>query len=368
MKRLISLLLLLLPLTSLAQTRIQMQEENGVYKIPCEVNGLRMKFIFDTGASNVNISLTEAKFMLENDYISSDDILGTATSQIADGSIVENTIIRLKEIKIADIILKDVTATVTHSMSAPLLLGQSAIQKLGAIQIEGNELIILAHNTTKSDEEIDQMFEEAENFYNNKLYTAASKKYQELYDLGVLSDYGISLLARSYYMIDDYNKAIVYYNKIKDFSDFSNSGKYLYYQALGFCYYRLKDYDNAIYNFEIQSKYANDNDDNYDDCKIALAIAYWVNNNYYKTITIYEELLHRYLNKKKLDISYAIDLMEKGKLDDDKIEKYLFEVAYHKYYKYIYEKDEYNATKNYEKIVDLARKGNKYAIEHVIGK
>lgn len=356
MKRLISLLLLLLPLTSLAQTRIQMQEENGVYKIPCEVNGLRMKFIFDTGASNVNISLTEAKFMLENDYISSDDILGTATSQIADGSIVENTIIRLKEIKIADIILKDVTATVTHSMSAPLLLGQSAIQKLGAIQIEGNELIILAHNTTKSDEEIDQMFEEAANFYNNKLYTAASKKYQELYDLGVLSDYGISLLAHSYYMIDDYNKAIVYYNKIKDFSDID---KYWHYNDLGLCYLNLKDYDNAIYNFEIQSEYADIFDSSYDYNQRNLAIAYEYKEDYSKALKIYETLLERSLNIKKLDIGSAIELMEKGKLNDNKIEEYLFLVTLCGYAK------DGLTDKGYNLLLELAKKGNKYAIEYI---
>lgn len=356
MKRLISLLLLLLPLTSLAQTRIQMQEENGVYKIPCEVNGLRMKFIFDTGASNVSISLTEAKFMLENDYISSNDILGTATSQIADGSIVENTIIRLKEIKIADIILKDVTATVTHSMSAPLLLGQSAIQKLGAIQILGNELIILDHSTTKSDEEIDQMFEEAANFYNNSLYMAASKKYQELYDLGTLSDYGVHLLADCYYMLKDFSKAIIYYNKIKDFSDID---KYWYYGNLGWCYLWLKEYDNAIYNFEIQSEYFNISDTSYDDNQCSLALAYRGKDNYYKALKIYETLLTRSLNLKKINLSTAIDLMEKGKLNDVRIEEYMFEATYCEYVISNF------AIKSYEKIVELAKKGNKYAIEYI---
>lgn len=356
MKRIISLLLLLLPITSLSQTRIQMQEENGVYKIPCEVNGLRMKFIFDTGASNVSISLTEAKFMLENDYISSDDILGTASTQIADGSIVENTIIRLKEIKIADIILKDVTATVTHSMSAPLLLGQSAIQKLGAIQILGNELIILDHSTTKSDEEIDQMFEEARNFFSNKLYMAASKKYQELYDLGSLSDYGIYKLAYSYYRIEDYNKAITYFNKIKDFSDVD---KYWYYSSLGYCYLNLKDYDNAIYYFEIQSKYVDIFDSSYEENLENLALAYGFKSNYHKVLKIYETLLERALNIKKIDINSALSLMEKGKLNDDKIEEYLFLVTL-----YRFTKDEYTE-KGYNALLELAKKGNKYATEYI---
>ena len=52
MKNAIIFLLLLIPFTATSQIKIQMQEDGGVYKIPCEVNGLRMKFIFDTGASN----------------------------------------------------------------------------------------------------------------------------------------------------------------------------------------------------------------------------------------------------------------------------------------------------------------------------
>jgi predicted aspartyl protease len=43
-----------------SQTVIQMKREGGVSIIPCKVNGLQLSFIFDTGASDVSISLTEA--------------------------------------------------------------------------------------------------------------------------------------------------------------------------------------------------------------------------------------------------------------------------------------------------------------------
>ena len=51
-----------------AQTIVEMSKEGGVYTVPCKVNGLPLKFIFDTGASDVSISLTEAIFMLKNGY------------------------------------------------------------------------------------------------------------------------------------------------------------------------------------------------------------------------------------------------------------------------------------------------------------
>ncbi|MCK5641516.1 MAG: retropepsin-like domain-containing protein [Gammaproteobacteria bacterium] len=60
-----------------SQTIIKMQEENGIYTMPCEVNGLKLRFIFDTGASDISLSLTEAVFMLKNGYLSENDITGT---------------------------------------------------------------------------------------------------------------------------------------------------------------------------------------------------------------------------------------------------------------------------------------------------
>ena len=56
-----------------AKVTIEMEKEGGVYKVPCIVNGLRMRFIFDTGAANVCISETMANYMLENDYLQKED-------------------------------------------------------------------------------------------------------------------------------------------------------------------------------------------------------------------------------------------------------------------------------------------------------
>jgi clan AA aspartic protease (TIGR02281 family) len=125
-----------------------MQKEDGVYTIPCMVNGLKLRFIFDTGASNVCISLTEATFMLKNGYLESNDILGNGKSQVADGSLVENKHIILRHIEIGEMNLDNVDAIVMNNMKAPLLLGQSAIQKLGAVQMQGDELILLNGNAT----------------------------------------------------------------------------------------------------------------------------------------------------------------------------------------------------------------------------
>ena len=142
MKRALSLLLAITCFINIfAQERIKMRQESGIYTIPCEVNGLRLRFIFDTGAADVSISSTEALFMLKNDYLKSENIIGKDKYVLADGSIEENTIIVLEEIKIGTKTLNNVQACVIKNTKAPLLLGQSAIKQLGSWYIEGDELV-----------------------------------------------------------------------------------------------------------------------------------------------------------------------------------------------------------------------------------
>lgn len=148
-KRLLLLICLQFLLTSIhAQQRIPMQlESSGIYTIPCEVNGLKLRFVFDTGAADVHLSLVEAAFMLKNGYISSDDFTGKGKYSMADGSITENSIVNLKEIKIGNVIINDVTACISSNIKASLLLGQSAIRKLGPYSINGDYLILENHST-----------------------------------------------------------------------------------------------------------------------------------------------------------------------------------------------------------------------------
>ena len=124
------------------QTVIKMEKRNGVFVIPCKVNGLSLRFIFDTGASDVSISLTEALFMLKNGYLSEKDILGTEFYGIANGNIEEGTKIILRQILIGKIKLNNVHASVVHDLNAPLLLGQTALERFGKVTIDYENNII----------------------------------------------------------------------------------------------------------------------------------------------------------------------------------------------------------------------------------
>ena len=123
---------------SKSKTTIKMTKKGGVYEIPCKINGTSMEFIFDTGASDITISLTEAMFLYKQGTLSDDDFLGTQQYQIANGAIEEGTVINLSTVEIGDRTLYNVKASIIHNMEAPLLLGQSALSKYGKISIDYN--------------------------------------------------------------------------------------------------------------------------------------------------------------------------------------------------------------------------------------
>ena len=117
-------------------TRVKMTEDNGVYYVPIEVNGLTLKFIFDTGASAICISSAEVAVMYRQGLITQEDILGTSQMMDANGDITEGTIVNLKIVKIGDLTLHNIQASVEDNMQAPLLFGQSALSKFGKVSID----------------------------------------------------------------------------------------------------------------------------------------------------------------------------------------------------------------------------------------
>lgn len=119
-----------------------MRRSNGVYYVPCAINGINMEFIFDTGASDVVMSLTEALFLYKQGKLTDDDILDDVTFQVADGSISEGVIVNLKTVTIGDKTLRNVKATIVSNMEAPLLLGQSALSRFGILSIDYNRNMI----------------------------------------------------------------------------------------------------------------------------------------------------------------------------------------------------------------------------------
>jgi len=122
---------------------IKMEKRNGVYYIPVLINDVKMKFIFDTGASDITISVTEAEFLIKQGTLTKEDVIGTANYSDANGDVNEGTVINLKTVQLGNKVLHNIRASIVHNDRAPLLLGQSALEKFGKVSIDYKKGIII---------------------------------------------------------------------------------------------------------------------------------------------------------------------------------------------------------------------------------
>lgn len=120
---------------------------DGVTMVDCSINGLPLKFIFDTGASIVSMSMVEANFMMKNGYLKPGDVVGQGNLFDANGDIMEGTVINLRKIDFGGLQLDNVRAYIVKNQKAPLLLGQSVLGRLGRIEIDNkNGKLIIKPN------------------------------------------------------------------------------------------------------------------------------------------------------------------------------------------------------------------------------
>ena len=124
------------------EVEVPFTRQGGVTQVKCSVNGLPLHFIFDTGAADVTISRVEATFMFKNEYLTSDDVIGKARYMDANGDISIGTVLNIKKITFGGLELENVRASVVESNNAPLLLGQSVLNRLGRIEIDYDRSVL----------------------------------------------------------------------------------------------------------------------------------------------------------------------------------------------------------------------------------
>jgi aspartyl protease family protein len=127
------------------EKRIKMKHENGIYKLPVQLNGvLTIDFIFDSGASDVTISPDVFLTLYRSGTITENDFIGTQTYSFADGSRAKSNVFNIKTLVLGGIEINNVRASISSSIEAPLLLGQSALKKLTNYRVDNitSDLVI----------------------------------------------------------------------------------------------------------------------------------------------------------------------------------------------------------------------------------
>ena len=240
--------LFVLMLSVCGQTVVTMNRTGEVYTIPCIVNGEKTKMIFDTGASKVTLSLAFAEKLYREGKLQNSDFKGSGASLTASGHIVENVSVNIRCLTIAGLVLHNVDAIVLNSQSSPLLLGLSAIQRLGRVTLRGNKLI-LTNNKHVSISAV-KIRDEVSTYMRSQDYRQAIKLLHELENNDSVNENDLFNLIECYVNMKDFNKSLACGNSWIALYG-SSWGQHVsdVYYYLGVSYMELKDFHEADKRF-----------------------------------------------------------------------------------------------------------------------
>lgn len=139
--------------------KIPITSVGGVYEIPVTLNGiLTIPLIIDSGASVTSITPDIALTLIKAGSVAREDWLTSADYILADGTKREGQRFMLNSIMLGRYELNSVECRVDKSLRAPLLLGQSALERLGKYSIDYQKKLFIFRDEYRSEAASDIAF------------------------------------------------------------------------------------------------------------------------------------------------------------------------------------------------------------------
>lgn len=124
-------------------SEVQLQARGGALYVPVVVNGsLPLKFVLDSGASDVCIPADVAQTLKRMGELTPADARGFGTAVLADGSRVRAERVMLHSIQVGGHTVKNVVASVTDTQGS-LLLGQSFLARFKSWSIDNERRVLI---------------------------------------------------------------------------------------------------------------------------------------------------------------------------------------------------------------------------------
>ena len=120
------------------ETRIQLEPDGGTYVAPVTINdAVRLKFTVDSGAADVSVPADVFSTLVRAGTITRSDILDEQTYVTADGSTHRAHQFIIRSIRIGDLEIVNVRASVAEgNLSTPMLLGQSFLGRFKSWSVD----------------------------------------------------------------------------------------------------------------------------------------------------------------------------------------------------------------------------------------
>jgi clan AA aspartic protease (TIGR02281 family) len=133
------------------RAEIPLESDGGTFRIPVTINdAIALKFTIDSGASDVTIPSDVASTLVRAGTISADDYIGSQTFVLADGSQVPSPEFRIRSLRVGNVVLHNIVASITGT-SGSLLLGQSFLRRLKSWSIDNGGHVLRLEATPNDD-------------------------------------------------------------------------------------------------------------------------------------------------------------------------------------------------------------------------
>src|SRR5215469_14988396 len=125
------------------EQEIGLQKQGGTYAVPVLINhAITLKFVLDSGASDVLIPADVFLTLLRTGTVSESDFLGSQVYSLADGSKLKGTRFIIRELKVGDHVANNVVASV-GPVSGDLLLGLSFLSRFGSVTLDNERHVLI---------------------------------------------------------------------------------------------------------------------------------------------------------------------------------------------------------------------------------
>lgn len=129
--------------TEVSAIEIPLEQEGGVYLLPVRINGvITLKFILDTGASEVSIPADVFLTLLRTGTIKQSDVLPEITGKLADGSKAKYQRFVIRELEFGGMKISNVPGIVSPP-AGDLLLGQTLLQRLDSWSLDNKRHVLI---------------------------------------------------------------------------------------------------------------------------------------------------------------------------------------------------------------------------------
>ena len=122
---------------------VRIERRGDTYYVPVRVNDtITLPFLLDTGAGDLVIPADVALTLIRAGALRSGDFIGKRPYQLANGSEEVSDIVVIREVRVGDHVVRNVTASITALEGKPLL-GQSFLSKFGTVTVDYKRLVLI---------------------------------------------------------------------------------------------------------------------------------------------------------------------------------------------------------------------------------